>query len=551
MNPLSTVLHETPLETQTVNAEPGSLRILQRNEPVVFEARNTDDPSVVALGNFRRSPRMWVKCEVGDLPCWAIVDTGASTSLISRHMSSLVGKPISPHPHRLLGPIGNVMPIDGKMSAEVTFGKHKSTDEFIVVDELYPHVLIGLKFLCDNKCQVDIENETIKIRIRDQTETTVPLNVGDRLEPPTIERACVLQTEVETEEPVVSNEVLEEIDKDVKEIVELAASDLQDSQIKEKLSSLISIYRDVFALAKDPLGTAIGTEHFMDTIDNPPFEIAPYKVAPYILPAVQEEIKEMLDKGVIVPSESPYSSPILMVSKKDGTNRMCIDHRKLNEITTKDAYPLPRIGKTIDALQGAGYFSSLDLASGYWQVTVAEKDRHKTAFGTPEGGLYEFAKMPFGLTNAPATFQRLMNEKFKEDLLRHVLIFLDDLLVYNETPAEHLEHLEKVFLKLRAAGLKLKPKKCDFFQTQVNYLGHVLDKTGIRPNPKKFEAVRDWKRRQTVTQVRSITAFSNYYRKFVKSFAEVAKPLYRLTSKGVKFTWEKEHEDALYLLKTR
>ena len=134
-----------PFETQTVKAEPRSLRILQRNEPVVFEAKSTDEPSVVATGNYRRSPGMWVKCEVEDLPCWAIVDTGASTSLLSRHMASLVGKPVNPHPHRLLGPIGNLMPIDGKMITEVTFGKHKSTDKFIVVDKLYPNVLIGLK----------------------------------------------------------------------------------------------------------------------------------------------------------------------------------------------------------------------------------------------------------------------------------------------------------------------------------------------------------------------------------------------------------------------
>ena len=323
------------------------------------------------------------------------------------------------------------------------------------------------------------------------------------------------------------------------------------TQMPAVTTAAIGIYRDVFALAKDPLGTAIGTEHFIDTNDNPSFKIPPYKVAPYKVPAVQEEIKEMLDKGVIVPSKSPYCSPIVTVPKKDGTNRMCIDFRKLNEITTEDAYPLPRIGQTIDALQGTGYFSSLDLASGYWQVPVAEKDRHKTAFCTPEGGLYEFVKMPFGLTNAPATLQRLMNETFKEDLFKHVIIFLDDLLVYSETPAEHLEHLEKVFLKLRAAGLKLKPKNCDLFQTQVNYLGHVLDKTGIRPDPKNLEAVRDWERQRKVIQVRSFTAFCNYYRKFVKEFAEVAKPLYRLTSKRVKFTWEKEHEDAFQLLKTR
>ena len=161
-------------------------------------------------------------------------------------------------------------------------------------------------------------------------------------------------------------------------------------------------------------------------------------------------------------------------------------------------------------MHGAGYFSSLDSASRYWQVRAAENDRYKTAFCTPEGGLYEFVKMPFGLTNAPATFQRVMNEIFKENLFKHVLTFLDDLLVYSETPAKHLEQLEESFSKLRAAGIKLKPRKCDLFQTQVNYLGYVLQKVGIRPNPKKLEVVRDWEHPKTVTQVRSFTAFRNF-----------------------------------------
>ena len=155
---------------------------------------------------------------------------------------------------------------------------------------------------------------------------------------------------------------------------------MRDDQIKEKLSSLVGIYRDVFRLAKSPLGLAIGTEHFIDTNDKPFFKISPYKFAPYKLPAVQGEIKEKIDKGVIVPSKGTYGSPIVMVPKKDGTNRMCIEYCKLNEITTKDAYPFPRIGQTKDALQDAGSFPSVDLASGYWQVAVADKDRHKTAF---------------------------------------------------------------------------------------------------------------------------------------------------------------------------
>ena len=214
---------------------------------------------------------------------------------------------------------------------------------------------------------------------RDEAKTTVPLYVQDRLDPPTDKRACVLQTRDKNQEPDVSNEVLEKINEDVNEIVELVTSDLQGSQAKEKLSNFNGTYREVFALANNLLGTAIKTEPFIDTNDNPPFKIAPYEVAAVKQPAVQEEIKEMLDKGVIVPSKSPYSSLAVMVPKNEGTNRMCIDYRELNEITTKDAYLLPRIGQTIDALQGAANFSSLDLVNGYWQVPVAEKDRQKTA----------------------------------------------------------------------------------------------------------------------------------------------------------------------------
>ena len=153
--------------------------------------------------------------------------------------------------------------------------------------------------------------------------------------------------------------------------------------------------------------------------------------------------------------------------------------------------------------------------------------------------------------NAPATFQRLMNNIFATHLFQHVLIFLDDVLTYSKTANDHLHHLEKVFLTLRRAGLKLKPKKCNLFQTEVHYLGHVNDKGGIRPNPQKLEAVRNWERPKRVTQVRSFTAFCNYYRKFVKNFAEVAKPLYALTSEAVKFTWNEEHEETFQLLKMR
>ena len=451
---------EIPLARES---EPQTAKILSKNDPVIFEVKCTDkrwrsmESEAVASGEIARASGMWVPVQVENQPCWAIVDTGASRSLMSRSLASEVGNPILPYDHKLFGPIGNVIPIDGIMRADVKIGPHATSDEFIVVDQLYPQLLIGLKFMTENGCQMDLASKQFLIRISDSKTTAVGVHIGDRYEHPPDDQAYVIQAAKIPENPE-NDDLNAEIENDVDEIMQLAASDLQDAEIKQKLRELVTEYRDVFALAKDPLGTAVGTEHRIETKDAVPIKMAPYKIAPHKLPAIRTEIQEMLEKGVIVPSKSPFSSPIVMVPKKDGTNRMCIDYRKLNEITVKDAYPLPRIGQTIDALQGAGFFSSLDLASGYWQVPVAREDRHKTAFCTPDGGLFEFVKMPFGLTNAPATFQRLMNNIFAPDLFQHVLIFLDDVLTYSETPEEHLHHLEKVFLTLRRAGLKLKQK---------------------------------------------------------------------------------------------
>ena len=270
-----------------------------------------------------------------------------------------------------------------------------------------------------------------------------------------------------------TSEINKKLEQEVDEILNLATPGLENTEIKEKLRNLIRDHRDVFSPPSDPLGTAVGVKHRIDIGEAKPFKIAPYKIAPHKLEAVREEIREMLEKGVLVPSKSPF---IVMVPKKDGSNRICIDYRKLNDLTEKDAYRLPLIGQTIDAPKGAGVFSSLNLASGYWQIPVAVEDRHKTAFCTPDGGLYECLKMPFGLTNAPPTFQRNMNKIFKEDLYKHVLIFLDDVLTFSKTPEEHLDHLEKVSRVLRTAGLRRKPKKCNLFRTEVHFLCHVINK---------------------------------------------------------------------------
>ena len=352
---------------------------MSKIDPVIFEVKCTDkrcrdkESEAVASGEIARGSGMWVPVQVENQPCWAIVDTGAKRSLMSRSLASEIGNPILPYDHKLFGPIGNVIPIDGIMRADVKIGPHATSDEFIVVDQLYPQLLIGLKFMTENGCQMDLASKQFLIRISDSKATAVGVHIGDCYEHPPDDQAYEIQN-VKIPENPQNDDLNAEIENDVDEIMQLAASDLQDAEIKQKLRELVTEYRDVFALAKDPLGTAVGTEHRIETKDAVRIKMAPFIVAAHKLPAIRAEIQEMLEKGVIVPSKSPFSSPIVMVPKKDGTNRMCIDYRKLNEITVKDAYPLPRIGQTIDALQGAGFFSSLDLASGYRQVSVAWED---------------------------------------------------------------------------------------------------------------------------------------------------------------------------------
>ena len=549
------VVNSPPIQNlfEDKQAEPGSVKILSKKEPEFPNQARSDEVKSRKLTHSQYIPgaTLLIPYEVESLRCWAMIDTGASRSLMSLELAKTIGNPIAPNPSRLTGPIANEMPTKGIVKAQVKIGTCVASDEFVVVEDLYPEIMIGLKFMMENQCSTDLVEQKLTIPKDDGFIIKVPMQVLSGHVPPPEDDAFVCETVPGPDTVSAASETNEKLEQEVDEILNLATPGLENAEIKEKLRDLIRDYRDVFSLPSDPLGTAVGVEHRIDIGDAKPFKISPYKIAPHKLEAVREEIREMLEKGVIVPSKSPFSSPIVMVPKKDGSNRMCIDYRKLNDLTVKDAYPLPRIGQTIDALQGAGVFSSLDLASGYWQIPVAAEDRHKTAFCTPDGGLYECLKMPFGLTNAPPTFQRNMNDIFKEDLYKHVLIFLDDVLTFSKTPEEHLEHLEKVFIVLRKAGLRLKPKKCNLFRTEVHYLGHVINKEGIQPDPKKLAAVREWEPPTDVTGVRSFVAFCNYYRKFVQNFAEVARPLYLLTSKGLKFTWTEEHDKAFRTLKKR
>ena len=223
----------------------------------------------------------------------------------------------------------------------------------------------------------------------------------------------------------------------------------------------------------------------------------------------------MLDVGAIRRSNSPWASPVVLVRKKDGSLRFCIDLRKLNARTVKDAYSLLCIEDALDSLNGACIFISLDLKLGYWQVELDESSIPLTAFTVWPLGFYECIRMPFGLRNAPATFQRLMESCLGELHLEWCMIYLDDIIIFSKNPDDHLIQLRNVFEHLAKAGLKLKPSKCEFVKSSLKYLGHILSKDGIATDPRKIEAIKNWPRPKTVTEVHSFTGFTNYYRHFI------------------------------------
>ncbi|KAJ9545159.1 hypothetical protein OSB04_024866 [Centaurea solstitialis] len=279
-----------------------------------------------------------------------------------------------------------------------------------------------------------------------------------------------------------------------------------------------------------------------------PVAKAPYRLAPPEMQELSNQLEELLGKGFIRPSSSPWGAPILFVKKKDGSMRMCIDYRELNKLTVKNRYPLPRIDDLFDQLQGAAWFSKIDLRSGYHQVKVREEDVQKTAFRTRYGH-FEFVVMPFGLTNAPAVFMDLMNRVCRPMLDKSVIVFIDDILIYSKSKEDHVIHLIEVLETLRRERLYAKFSKCDFWLQEVQFLGHLVNREGIKVDPAKIEAVMKWEVPKTPTEIRSFLGLAGYYRRFIQDFSKIAVPLTRLTRKNVKFVWGEEQQKAFELLR--
>ena len=338
---------------------------------------------------------------------------------------------------------------------------------------------------------------------------------------------------------------------------------LTDEQLKQG-QELLHQFRDVFSTSDTDIGHTTAVKHRIDLTDEVPFKQRHRRIPPALFDEVRTHLQQLLAAGIIRRSHSPWSSNVVLVRKKDNKLRMCVDYRQLNSKTIKDSYALPRSEEILDALGGNNYYTVLDMKSGYLQVDVEESHKPRTAFTVGPLGFFEFNRLPFGLVNSPATYQRLMEEILGDLHLDICFIYLDDLIIFSETYEEHLDRLQRVLQRLREANLKLSPKKCAFFQEKVKYIGHIVSKDGISPDPAKIEKVVNWPRPTTPEEVRRFLGFIGYYRKFVKDFSSIARPLTDLmpapkkssrrkpkTPSTGSWVWDKPQEDAFQTLKNQ
>lgn len=446
--------------------------------------------------------RPWVKLPVDGVQCQALIDTGASHSLISESVYNKLPR-ITPlmYAPTLTSLSGHKLETRGTAVVKLPGVGAK---DVVVCPELCFDMLLGSNVLKD--VVLDLPQLTM---VLGNEKFPLKFLVGDGVESVT---HCI---------PKAPSKVLEQV---------------------------LEAYKDVFSPKGTPVKASTNLPEITIETTCPPIRQQSYRIPMTKRAKVEECVKEMLADGVIRPSSSPWASPITLVPKKDGTTRFCVDYRKLNAHTVKDAHPLPHIQDVFDQLKGARIFSTLDLKSGYWQIPVAENYKAKTAF-TCHLGLFEFNRMPFGLTNAPAVFQRTITKVLAGLVGRICMVYIDDIIVYSSSEAEHAKHLGQVLERLKQAGLQLKPNKCTIGQTEVELLGYLVSDKGIKPLPDKVQAIQEMTPPQDVRGVRAFLGMAGYYRQAIPRFSEIAEPLIKLTRKCEPFIWGTEQTDAFERLK--
>ncbi|UYV75671.1 hypothetical protein LAZ67_13000963 [Cordylochernes scorpioides] len=509
----------------------------------------------------------------------ALVDTGADLSVVDLRTALDTGHGISNLAKTCAGPDGKKLDMVGSIFLNIKIDDETLSHKFVILKTHLRTLILGRDFLKKMNAKIDCKKETIKydltnnhdesnfemLKIKSAKDSIVP-ECSIKLIKALVEtedgeyiieesskifqtnglrlaRSLIniinMETHIWITNPyprplkIMKNQTLAfgsspakinvSREREVEENEEPRFQVNENISLKEQkeLKQVLERYGDLFS---SRLGRTNLAKHRIDTEDAKPIKHKPYRVSAKELDIIKEQIDEMLTEGIIRPSSSPWSFPVILVKKRDGKYRFCVDYRKLNNVTVKDVYPIPRIDEVMDTLQGSTYFSAIDLRSGYWQVEVEERDKEKTAFTTAHG-LYEFNVMPFGLCNAPATFERNM-----ENMLGNLRW--------------------QICLCFRESNLRLNDKKCRFAFEELEILGYITSKHGIKPAEQNIKAVRNFPRPKKVKEVQSFLGMCSYYRKYIKDFSKIADPLTNLIKKSVSFTWTERQEEAFQTLKT-
>ena len=495
-----------------------------------------------------------------------LVDCGASgqfigSSFVRRHSLPLAKASDSTFETVTLAD-GHVQPAAGIVSSvSVVVSSYTESMDFIVTDLSGYDAIFGMSWLVHHNPVVDWRGATLSFvdeHARKHVLRKVATGLAIPMPPPsrsTLNLITSKQLEKQYQQGMIESGYivfLETVDAFCASLGHSISSvqSVSSDPLESVRRAALSPFKDVFPPDLPPgLPPSREVDHKIELIpgSSPPSRPT-FRLSATELVELKTQLEGLVKAGFIRPSLSPYGAPILFVKKKDGTMRMCVDYRALNNITIKNSYPLPRVDELFDRLQGAKFFSKIDLRSGYHQIRIAEGDESKTAFRTRYGH-YEFLVLPFGLTNAPGTFMHLMHQTFREFLDDFVLVFLDDILIYSKTLEEHKEHVRKVLETLRKAKLFAKESKCEFFKTEVEFLGHIVGAHGVRMMEDKVKAIAEWPVPTKVGDVRSFLGTAGYYRKFIKDFSKIAAPLSELTKESVKFDWGLRQQAAFVTLK--
>ncbi|CAJ2636548.1 unnamed protein product [Trifolium pratense] len=461
-------------------------------------------------------------CFIYNTPLIAIIDTGATHSFISVDCMKRLSIPVS----EMSGRMEIETPANGSVTTRLVcrdcpvtvFGRHFGMD-LVCIQLSGIDVIFGMNWLIFNRVHINCCEQTVVF--------------------PKPEESLHLMSK---------KEVVESLKEPV-EVYALFASLKMEGEVKVEELPVVCEFPDVFPEDVSDVPPKREVEFTIDLVPGTsPISMAPYRMSASELNELKKQLEELLEKKFIRPSVSPWGAPVLLVKKKEGSMRLCIDYRQLNKVTIKNKYPLPRIDDLMDQLVGACVFSKIDLRSGYHRIRVKTEDIPKTAFRTRYGH-YEYSVMPFGVTNARGVFMEYMNRIFHSFLDKFVVVFIDDILVYSKSEEEHKEHLRIVLQILKEKKLYAKLSKCEFWLKEVSFLGHVISSGGIAVDPAKVDAVLQWGTPESVSEIRSFLGLAGYYRRFIEGFLKLALPLTQLTIKDQAFVWDVKCEEIFQELK--